>query len=182
MQQNIISQFYENTPHHHLYCINRQQRIISCNLQQAISCGFTCENAVIGKHLDDLCGKNAIIYMTNNENIFQSGAPSLFIEPTFTADNVTYNSYKIPMRNHKGKVIGVMGMSTPMINNLDTHKNTNNLTIQQKKCLDLLLQGYSLKQIAAEMNLTYKTVEHYLAKIRAKFQCKTTRELILKIK
>lgn len=58
----------------------------------------------------------------------------------------------------------------------------NNLPTQQKICLDLLLQGYSPKQIATEMNLAYKTVEHYLAKIRAKFQCKTTRELILKIR
>ncbi len=56
------------------------------------------------------------------------------------------------------------------------------LTMQQQKCVDLLLRGYSPRQIASEMQLTYKTIEHYLAHVRAKFQCKTTRELILKLK
>lgn len=65
---------------------------------------------------------------------------------------------------------------------LEFHHSENNLSPQQKNCLDLLFQGYSPKQIATEMNLTYKTVEHYLAHIRTKFQCKTTRELILKIR
>ena len=65
---------------------------------------------------------------------------------------------------------------------LELSNSESNLSPQQKHCANLLLEGYSPKQIATEMNLTYKTIEHYIAHIRAKYQCKTTRELILKIR
>lgn len=62
------------------------------------------------------------------------------------------------------------------------NSKNNNLSAQQNIAVDLLLEGYSSKQIAAKMQLSPKTIEHYLATIRKKFHCKTTRELILKFR
>lgn len=43
-----------------------------------------------------------------------------------------------------------------------------NLSPQQKQCLSLLLTGMSAKDIAQKMDLSSRTVEHYLAEIRRK--------------
>lgn len=85
-------------------------------------------------------------------------------------------------------------LSTNQVNSLDNtrkaffqdiHNDDMNIVLlskQQKRCVDLLLQGYAPKQIAIEMQLTPKTIEHYFTAIRTKYQCKTMRELILKLK
>ena len=52
------------------------------------------------------------------------------------------------------------------------------LSPQQLKCFSLLVKGACIKQIATELNLTYRTVEHYLGHARAKLKCRSTKELI----
>jgi DNA-binding CsgD family transcriptional regulator len=61
------------------------------------------------------------------------------------------------------------------------HKNMHmpiHLSIQQSKCLILLSRGKSAKEIALEMKLSYRTVEHYLEKIREQLGCSSNREVI----
>ncbi len=61
------------------------------------------------------------------------------------------------------------------------HKNLNipvHLTPQQSRCLLLLLKGKSAKEIAIDMKLSHRTVEHYLAKIRKQLGCSSMREVI----
>lgn len=61
------------------------------------------------------------------------------------------------------------------------HKYLNipiHLSKQQSKCLKLLLSGITIKQIASEMNLSPRTVEHYLENIRAQVGCKSNKELM----
>lgn len=63
-----------------------------------------------------------------------------------------------------------------------THKTLKQLvylTLQQGKCLKLLMQGKSAKSIALEMKLSYRTVEHYLEKLRQILGCKSNKELIV---
>lgn len=56
--------------------------------------------------------------------------------------------------------------------------NANQLSPQQSKCVQLLLQGYAAKQIAAELALSTRTVENYFAHIRKQFGFKNSREII----
>ncbi len=51
---------------------------------------------------------------------------------------------------------------------------------QQMKCLFLLTEGQSAKQIAAKLNLSIRTVENYLAHLRKHFNCRSSKELIAK--
>ena len=53
------------------------------------------------------------------------------------------------------------------------------LAKQQSICLTLLMQGKTAKEIALAMNLSYRTVQHYLARIRQILGCASSRELIL---
>jgi DNA-binding CsgD family transcriptional regulator len=52
------------------------------------------------------------------------------------------------------------------------------LSAQKKKCLELLVMGHSTKQIANKLNLSKRTVEHYLDKIREVMNCQNSKELI----
>ena len=52
------------------------------------------------------------------------------------------------------------------------------LTLQQKKCLHLLVLGNTNKQIANYLNLSIRTVENYFDRIRTILDCRTSKELI----
>jgi len=51
---------------------------------------------------------------------------------------------------------------------------------QQSRCFKLLIKGYSIKEIANLMQLSPRTVEHYIEKIREILICKNIKEIILK--
>ena len=52
------------------------------------------------------------------------------------------------------------------------------LTDQQLECLFHLVKGKTIKKIAVAMNLSHRTVEHYLENVKAKLGCKTREDLI----
>lgn len=62
------------------------------------------------------------------------------------------------------------------------HKNTGlpmYLTSQRGHCLLHLIQGKSIKEIAIDMRLSSKTVEHYLEMLRKELGCRSSKELII---
>lgn len=68
------------------------------------------------------------------------------------------------------------------INKSFTRKpSTQQLSKRQSDCLRLLTKGMSIKQIASELSLSARTVEHYLEAVRMKFKCGSKAELIAKL-
>lgn len=61
------------------------------------------------------------------------------------------------------------------------HKTTKlpvHLSPQQNRCFLLLMEGKSAKQIAGVMELSPRTVEHYLERLRELLDCHSNRELL----
>lgn len=84
--------------------------------------------------------------------------------------------------NQREKFLSMLG-SSPFSSQstIISHKDTQipvKLGLQQAKCFELLLQGYSIKQIANQLNLSPKTIEYYLAIIRKRLGCTTSKEMI----
>lgn len=52
------------------------------------------------------------------------------------------------------------------------------LTMRQSECLILLLKGMTYKEIAAKLNLSPRTIEHYLEAIKIKLNCERKQDLI----
>ncbi|EKD70692.1 MAG: hypothetical protein ACD_46C00436G0004 [uncultured bacterium] len=52
------------------------------------------------------------------------------------------------------------------------------LSYQQSQCLRLLLQGKSAKKIALLMQLSHRTIEHYLERIRKQLGCSINKEVV----
>lgn len=62
-----------------------------------------------------------------------------------------------------------------------THKDTRkpiSLSSQQAKCLHLLTSGLTAKQIAFNLNISYRTVEHHIAIIKRILGCQNSKELL----
>jgi DNA-binding CsgD family transcriptional regulator len=56
----------------------------------------------------------------------------------------------------------------------------SSLSLQKRKCLTLLVQGSSIKEIASILRLSRRTVEHYLEHLRVIYDCRNSRELVAK--
>lgn len=62
------------------------------------------------------------------------------------------------------------------------HKETNELIIippHLSKCLITFSTGGSSKEIGKKLNLSKRTIEHYLAHLRKVLGCKNSKELII---
>lgn len=53
-----------------------------------------------------------------------------------------------------------------------------NITSRESTCLNFLLCGLSAKEIANELEISYRTVEKYIASLKSKLHCSTTSQLI----
>lgn len=53
------------------------------------------------------------------------------------------------------------------------------LSPQQKRCLDYLLKGMTYKETAREMDLSPRTIEHYIENIKKKLGVNSLIELIV---
>lgn len=61
------------------------------------------------------------------------------------------------------------------------NKNTGieiTLSVQKSRCMQELLKGKTAKEIARCLNLSPRTVEHYLEDVRSKVGCRSARELL----
>ncbi len=171
-----IANFKINHLHHHIYCTNKDHAVTSLNNTQATDCGFDDYRIAVGKYVYDFY-KNAEIIVENNESILKTGDAKIFREKLVLNDDsvITYISHKFPVRNNKGKITGVMGMSVPAVN-FDNKK----LSHQQSTCLSLLCKGMTAREIAHQMQLSIRTVEHYISAIKVKLNVKSTKALIAK--
>lgn len=52
------------------------------------------------------------------------------------------------------------------------------LTTREQQCLELFMKGCSAKLTAKKLNISYRTVEYHLARIKKKFNSKNMREVV----
>ena len=104
--------------------------------------------------------------------------------------NLSINSDDSALEKHVLRIVNVILKSNDKIHMEVTlykkdcvifHKNLHTpvqLSDKQAKCLKLLAQGKTSKEIAHQMNLSYRTVEDYIAKMILLLGCSSSKELI----
>ena len=55
-----------------------------------------------------------------------------------------------------------------------------NITLKEKEVLGLVARGFSTKEIAAQLSISFHTVESYRKNLRTKFNARNSVELIMK--
>jgi len=56
-----------------------------------------------------------------------------------------------------------------------------NLTKRQQQALEFLVKGYSTKEIARELGISFRTVEKYVAQLMGKFSVHSAKKLVAKV-
>ncbi|HEX2548408.1 MAG TPA: LuxR C-terminal-related transcriptional regulator [Gammaproteobacteria bacterium] len=108
------------------------------------------------------------------ENIEKSSCLSKAFDLKFKIDhaaNYDTKNYCIP-ETHQQRL--------QFMHELTFHPKNHEITIapQKLKCLMLLAQGFSAKQIGLKLHLSTRTVENYLANLRKQLNCRNSKELI----
>jgi ATP/maltotriose-dependent transcriptional regulator MalT len=67
-----------------------------------------------------------------------------------------------------------------LMNTRNCHFHLFELTDRELECLRYIASGLGHKQIAFEMEITRKTIEHYAEKVRSKLCVRTTAQAVLK--
>lgn len=160
------------------------------------------EHDIIGSKDIDLWGGNAPLFNINDQKVKFYEKNEIFIEEhLYENQKRFYLSFKNPWYSRAGTLLGISGVSILLnaeeqITNaqyseelnhfLETlqltyyKKNNYNLTPRQKECLKYLTKGMTIKQIANQLSLSHKTVEHYLETVKLKLNCANRHELIKK--
>ncbi len=131
----------------HVYWLDKDNVYQGCNDNQAKAFGLNSRQEIVGKRNRDLAViKESIAdaWDQNNLVVIESGVSMIIQEVSIVADGSygTVLSHKIPLRDEKGLIIGLLGISID-ITDLKKQADTLQETIEQK---DL-----PLKQILSNM-------------------------------
>lgn len=166
-------------------------------------CGFDSPKQAIGKSLISVSKKSNAIQLINNcKQVLNDHTLKFFDEINIRKDGIIqqFLSIKFPCYNQTMHSIGVFGISIvfgkhPLAESLTKIKQLGllttptelmiplspHLTAREQDCLKGLLQGFTAKMIAKKINISHRTVEEYLVKIKEKFNVTTKSQLIEKI-
>lgn len=179
------------------------------NEHDAMSCGFDSAKSAIGKTcFSGFTKKSANITTQNDKEVMLTEDIKISEEDVVLSKDYSRRptlSIKLPWYNDQNKVIGIFGCSIilgkhpladslSLVTNLGILNTTENisqfvgteiqndyLSRRQISCAKLLLSGMTIKQIAAYLNLSPRTVESYVENIKTKLNCRNKTELILKL-
>jgi DNA-binding CsgD family transcriptional regulator len=182
MINQAVSNIGVNCFRANFYSKDAQGRYIYVN-QTQLECAQLAAGHPIS--VDDILDRNdrelpwqalhAANLIQNDGFILNTGKNQTFVE-TGPVDGRAgyYRSFKSPLLGRSGKIVGVQGISIP----LDA-RCLIPLSKQQMACLKGLALGNTHKQIAHELGLSPKTVEHYLNTVKQKLNCESRSDLIL---
>lgn len=195
-----------------VYWKNLDGIYLGCNDRQAQVLGLDSRHDWVGKTIYDCIDGELADRVDSIDNlIMQTGVARCVMElgPSSSGSLGYYLSTKFPLRNKKGKIVGLFGLSTEIIeddlkavqtqlatvglpiNEFPIAKNTlpvkkiNSklpaLSSREKECLYYLIRGMTARQIGSQLKLSNRTVEFYLERIKVKLRCASKSELIAKV-
>jgi DNA-binding CsgD family transcriptional regulator len=166
------------------------------------------ENNIIGKNdFECFWKKDAEFFRQNDCEALNQGKKTVLEYVPTASGTFTELSYKTRLYCPKEGLVGVLGLSLLLLGNelnistlaknqanLLTNKNpisplfkTNDknkvnyqLTSRQIECLYFLAKGMTAKQIGRELNISQRTIEHYLENLKNKLGCHSKYDLINK--
>ena len=176
--------------HYYVHIKDREGKYLDCNQRLLDDITLTRNDLLGSTDLDFpfLPEHQANLFRKSDCAVMASEISQYFIEPLTLRDHKEYIcvSQKSPYYSTKKKPIGSIAFSLVLLKQKEMHIPVVNdaegcsLTERQIDCLVYLVKGMTMKQIAATLNLSPKTVEHYLEIIKDKLDCQNRSELVAK--
>lgn len=182
----------------HVFLKDGEGRYLAYNDFGAKTLGFKSGLEIIGKTDYEIFPSEIAGEFRKNDIMVISAQSRIFVpEKGVLKDNlsVTFLSYKTPLFNQGNIQTGVLGIaftrpSEDMLflpstfahkinyHHFSTNSVFSNLSKQEKLCVNYFLKGLTYKQISRELNVSPRTVETYIKRIKQKLNCSTKTELI----
>lgn len=197
---NINAYSLLSLAHLGVFFMDIENRFLACNEHNADLFQLKDTNEATGKTIFDfsLPDEQANLIHQGDLKVLQYGET---VQSTYSltrfGKTIDFITYKAPVKNDAGDLIGLYGIvnclnTTNAAPYLDKMHQSGvpferifkrleqyQLTKRQQQCLYYLAQGKSAKQIAIILELSYRTVENYLAALKAKWGVKNKTELIV---
>jgi len=109
----------------HVYWMNRDNAFLGCNNLQAQHAGLSSRHEIIGKRNSDMMWKNQAKELDDmNSKVMETGE-NVTVEEFAVMMNgpATYLTHKIPLRNDKNEIIGLLGISLDITDRKRLEKN-----------------------------------------------------------
>ena len=161
-------------------------KYMGCNDNLATILALDSPEQIIGLSDRDLidCTDESLLCHYRNDLLVLSGQSVQYVHrSTSPYDGSPFNVLKKPLFNEQKKVIGIIfhcsSLSAISIQSTLISVNKYKLSVREMECLYHFLKGNTLKEIAAILNLSKRTVESYYDNIKSKFGCDTKTALII---
>lgn len=190
--------------------LNLAGKTATINELSASTSGFVSVNDAIGKSIQDITtAESGEIIMGHNRKVMDHKQKGIFEETIFRKNNTSANviAVKSPWYDCNNKIIGLFGCGLElgklplaeslaliakvgMLNDKKLHHHQyfsgmiiehEYFTKREKDILYLLVRGKTAKAIAAQLKLSARTVEAYLANLKLKMQVHNKTDLIDKV-
>lgn len=191
-----------------VYFLDSHSTTYLMNQYGALLCGFDSVDDSRGRTLLDVAEEqSALQLMRNSTDVYAINTIKVYEERLVNneGNEQFIFSIKFPWFNHNSQLVGSAGFSfnlqsNSLINSLQQIRklglfphvtallgdnsytiNAPCLTEREKECAYWLLRGYSAKQIAAKLDLSFRTVEDYLGNMKIKMNACSKQALIEKL-
>lgn len=187
-----------------VYFLNSESAILCINEYSAFSSGFYSTNDAIGRTvLDVLKPDNATSIINIDKQIVRKNHTIISEDVMIRDDSepMCFLTVKAPIYNNTDKIMGILGCSVmlghqPLAKSLTLISKLGLLKLQQtlpttvndtvwtpreKHVIHLLTFGKTAKEIGLELNLSRRTIEHYIENMKLKMHVKSKSQLIEKI-
>jgi DNA-binding NarL/FixJ family response regulator len=135
------------------------------------------------RRLKELLPDVRIMFLTMNEDpdlaaeAFRAGASGYVLKRSAASELVTAIREMMKHRSYVTPLV-TEGLVEAMLHDHDEHRATAHLTPRQREVVQLIAQGRSMKEAAAILKITPRTVAFYKYRVMAQLRIKTTAELI----
>lgn len=155
----------------HTYCIWShliKDKLLDFNHQYSVNAGFDIYKrrdsyvemlSVSGENIDELHN-----FCINNLEYLHK----MFNEASNATKNIKQQVVEFPLKLK----------FEPLNNNLIINNKSVHLTEKEMDCIKQMMKGYTMKATAKELNISPRTVETHLYKIKQKLQCNNKFELL----
>jgi DNA-binding NarL/FixJ family response regulator len=136
-----------------------------------------------GEKLKKLLPEVKLVFLTVNDDpdmvteAFRIGANGYLLKDSAASELFQAIDAVLASKNYVTPKIN-QGMINSFIKHPGGHKVHGNLTIRQREVLQLLAEGHTMKQVAADLNITPRTVAFHKYQIMENLDIKTNSELI----
>jgi DNA-binding CsgD family transcriptional regulator len=196
-----------NLPLNIIFLDHESSSILDINERNASTLGCQSPQQAIGKKIHNFYKENAADFSIKHD-LETLNSEMLIIKEEFCErrDNTLFQviTAKVPCYNAENVLIGIMGYSIPLNLGYDFQNamsafckltNTINsrwqpplrnihgiyLTSRESQCLHYVREGKTSKMIGKILNLSPRTIEQYMTKIKIKFKVTSKTELMEKI-